>query len=161
MKPKLLALGLAALVGALALSGALASHTVVHAAATQIVVTGVVSQQPDDQLAIDDGLNTYYLVSGIDFSQFIGPTVVLGGGLDQGTLYVTNLTLGAIQIADQHGAVTISTIGTVEQTGDAFQSTIEGIVFTLFGDGLDQAVGQTVAINGELTGTDITVTSFG
>jgi hypothetical protein len=49
----------------------------------------------------------------------------------------------------------------VVQTEDGYQTTIEGITFTLIGsDQLEQVVGESVQIQGELAGTWITVTGL-
>ena len=49
----------------------------------------------------------------------------------------------------------------MEQLGDDFLATVEGITFTLVGsDDLGQAVGHEAEIAGNLLGTEITVTDL-
>ena len=57
------------------------------------------------------------------------------------------------------GTAFIDATGTIEHA-EGYQTTIEGITFTLEGEGLDQVVGQTEEIQGDLIGNDITVTSL-
>jgi hypothetical protein len=152
--------GLGVLAAALAAGGFVANRAVVQAAGVQTNVTGIISTQLDGQVVIYDGSTIYYLVSAIDLSPFQGPTVVVCGGLDQGTLYVSELTLGVIHVVDQQGMVTVDAAGTVEQTDGGFGLNAEGIVFNLYGASLEQFVGQTADAQGDLTGTDLTVTDI-
>ncbi len=158
-KPTAIAVGLTIL-AALGLGRLVANRAVVHAAGIQTEVAGSISEQPDEQIVLDDGLATYYLVSAMDVSSFLGSTVVLQGGLDQETFYVTNLVFGAIAVHVQDGRVTIDVTGTVDQVEAGYQVTVEGITFSLYGPGLDQFVGQPAQIHGDLIGRDVTVTEI-
>jgi len=141
--------------------GVVADRAMVHATTVDTEVTGALRQDTEGPVVIDDGVTAYTVVGGMDFTPFLGQTVVLDGGLDQQTLYVRALTLGAIHLQDQQdGTFTMDTAGTVEQIRDGFQMTVEGIEFTLDGDGLDQVVGQTVQVDGELIGNYLTVTAM-
>jgi hypothetical protein len=161
MRSMRVAVGLGILVAAV-LVGSLSAHRgVVHASAIQTEVTGSLSPDTDGRVVIDDGSTTYAVVAGMDFSPFLASTVVLDGGIDDGTLYASQMTLGAIHLEDQGGLVAVDTTGTVEQAGDDFQVTVEGITFTLVGSAdLGQAVGHEAEIAGNLIGTEITVTDL-
>lgn len=158
-KPTAIAVGLT-IMAALGLGRLVADLAVVQAAGIQTEVAGAISEQPDEQIVLDDGSATYYLVSPIDVSSFIGSTVVLQGGLDQETLYVTDLVFGSIAVHAQEGRVTVDVTGTVDQVEAGYQVTLEGITFTLYGPGLDQFVGQSAVIHGDLIGRDVTVTEI-
>ena len=148
------------LIGLLVGSGALATRRApVHAA--DLSLTGVLAAQPDGSLSFDDGSEVFSVVSVIDFTPFLDRDVQLLGTAEDGTLYVQQLTQGAITLTEQGGAVELATTGSVEEAVDGFQMTVEGITLTLVdSDELASAVGQTASVEGELVGSVVSVTSL-
>ena len=138
----------------------LAGRAPVHA--TALDVTGTLVPQSDGGIGIDDGHSVYGAIGAIDLSPFVGMSVDLLGTIDDQTLFFSQLTLGTITVQDQMGVGVITTSGTIVQAGDEYQSTIEGITFTLEGSSeLPSFVGDTVQFQGQLFATSIFVTSLG
>ncbi len=161
MTRALLKAGLVAVVSAMVVGG-VATSGVVSVHADDLEVVGTPSLQPEGNIEVQDEESTYGLVSGIDLTPFLDRSVQLVGNVDGGTLFVHELTVGAIDVQSQDGVVTITTVGTVEETENGFHATVEGITFTLVdSDDLAGSVGQQVTIEGELAGTWISVTSLG
>lgn len=160
--PGLLRGSLVLLVALLSIGGGFVlDRTSVHAA--DLKVTGTLSQQPDGTVALSTDSNKYGVVTAIDLTAFLKRTVDLLGDVEGLTLYARQLTLGAVTVEDQAGTAVITTTATVEQAGDTFQATIEGIVFTLDGgdkSDLGQLVGQTAHIQGALAGFWISISSI-
>lgn len=148
-------------VGLFLLVAVLATRASVGAAGTELAVSGTLGLTSDGRMVLDDGSTTYYLVSAVPLSPYLGKTVVLGGTYDGDALFVRELTLGAIHALYQDGAITLTTTGTVEGTADGFEVTTEGVSFTLVeSDQLGAAVGQVSTIEGELLfDTVVAVTS--
>lgn len=110
--------------------------------AGEIQLAGTLSQHPDGYLAFETDSTTYAVVAGMYTAPYLGRAVTVGGAIEAGTLYVSELTVGAIHLQDQAGSDVLQTTGTVEKSTDGYQVTVEGVVFTLIGsDQFDQVVG--------------------
>jgi hypothetical protein len=156
-RPSRIAVVVAMVSVVLALAGIVVNRSAVQAEATQVQVEGVISEQPDEQVVLDDGSASYYLVSPIDLAPYFGTPVVLFGVLVQGTLYVQELTLGTIDLKASDSGVSIDAIGIVDEFENGFRMTTEGIVFSLYGGDAAQFIGQSVEVTGAVTGRDVTV----
>jgi hypothetical protein len=154
--------GLSLLIVALVVGlASLGGRGAIPASAEEFEVTGTLSLSGDGAILVSDGATSYGLVSVIDLSPFVGTTPVLKGAADGDVLYVREVTLGDISVISNSGIPAIGLTGTVEEAKDRFQVTVEGIVFALIGsDQLDQVVGDRAHVEGQLTGTWITLTSL-
>lgn len=128
--------------------------------ASTLSLSGVLTQQEDGTVSFDNVLVSYGVVGAIDFTPFLGFTVQVIGPTVDSTLFVQDLSLGAITLHDDVGVVEVTATGAVDQNQVGFQMTVSGITFDLVDDGqLGQYVGQTVSIEGQLIGPSISVTS--
>jgi len=156
--------GVIVLATSLAMGGlvlALAGRTHVHATTVQTEVIGTLGQTEQGAVVIDDGSTTYGVVGAMDFTPFLSTIGAIDGLIVDGTLFATAMTLGLVHLEDQDGIVVIDTDGTVEEGADGYQVTVDGITFTLVGsDELEGAVGHEAQIEGDLVGSQISVTSL-
>jgi hypothetical protein len=126
-------------------------------------LSGTLIHRIDGSLAIDYGNGDDLVVGGMDFTPFVDRVVNLAGVTSDEIFFVSRMTLGTINVDDVGGTPRITLTGVVETSGEGYQMTTEGITFALVGDTetLGSLVGETVEVQGNLTGTWIAVTKVG
>jgi hypothetical protein len=146
-------------VALLILGGILVVDRAFVGATDEFKVTGTLSLQPEGNIVVTGASGTYGAVGRIDLSAFVGRTVKLEGPLEEGAVYVSELKLGTISLEVLGDKLNVKTTAVVKQAADGFQITAEGLTFALVGsDELDQVVGRTATIDGDLLGSEVTLT---
>lgn len=95
-------------------------------AAEAFQVIGILATDPSGSITIGDDSGTSGIVSGMYLRPYLGQTVTVEGGTDDGILYVRELTLGALALDAPGGRILFATTGTVQEGTEGFQVSVEG-----------------------------------
>jgi hypothetical protein len=151
-------LALTAMAGAILLAQARTARV----RAADLEIAGTLRQEADGSIALDDGEYTRGAIGAVDLAPFVGKSVGLTGDIVDDTVFLHGLTLGSMNVAEDAGLVKVSLTGTVRESGEGYEVTVDGVVFTLIGDTnqLRLAVGKVAQIEGQLTATWVSVVSM-